>query len=173
MAKEKAPTREEIRQWLDERADVPFTVQPSLKRAETLMRWMEIAYANRHPDYQITSDENGKWFIAAKRGYGDFFDAIVSTIHERCGYCNKVIVQRHNYLVPYDACIETKYDVKYWHLGVSCRKFSVCLSCFNKKRAEYRALKEWNETRLTLGYVSTKVAKTKKEQLNEQYQNNG
>jgi hypothetical protein len=147
--KERGPTREELREWDAERGDKILTVQPTAKRAEFIMHMQETGFG---------------WL---------YHEPIVSTIHERCGYCDKVMVLKHNYLVPFDACIETQYDVKYWHMGVYGRRFSVCLGCFNKKRSVYRALKNWNETRLRINHVHNKVRQFKKEQENEQNQNNG
>jgi hypothetical protein len=147
--KERGPTREELREWYAERGDKILTVQPTAKRAEFLM---------------IIQDTENGWL---------YNEPIVSTIHERCGYCDKVMVLKHNYLVPFDACIETQYDIKYWNSGVSLKRFHVCLGCFNKKRSVYRALQEWNETRLRINHVHNKVRQFKKEQENEQNQNNG
>lgn len=152
--KERGPTREELHEWYtlrypnDERPIA--TVQPSYSYAKNEIRLME---------------------ALGKRYWS--FRPLMSTIHERCGYCNKVIVQRHNGIVPWDACIETQYDIKYWNSGVSLKRFHVCLGCFNKKRSVYRALQDWNETRLRINHVHNKVRQFKKEQENEQNQNNG
>jgi hypothetical protein len=151
--KERKPTREELSEWYALRypnnEDRIAMVQPTAKRAEFILRMQET--------------KNG-WL---------YREPLVSTIHDRCGYCNKVIVRRHNGIVPWDACIETQYDVKYWHMGVSIKRFDVCLGCFNKKRSVYRALKEWDETRRRINHVHNKVRQFKKEQENEQNQNNG
>ena len=100
-------------------------------------------------------------------------EPVISTIHERCMDCGKVIVERYNYLVPSDARAETQYDIKYWHSGMSYAKpGTICLGCFNKKRTEYRALKEWDETRRQVNNTLYKITKIQKERNNEQDQDN-
>lgn len=139
---ERGPTKKQIRAWLDENPSAPTTVQPPYKQAQRKVTSMEkgFGYLNNGP--------------------------VVSTIHQRCADCNKVIVERYNYMVPHDVRAETRYEMKYWHYGVCYAKpGTVCLGCFNKKRTEYYALKEWDETRRNINNVLHKVKKHKKEQL--------
>ena len=170
-ARERGPTQEEVREWYEQRKaryGETFTSQPSLKQAASLMDRMELAYANRHPKYEISSDADGRWFIAVKRGNGgNFYEAIVSTIHEKCDECGKVIVRRHNNAVPYRAAAKTRYDIKYWAAGTQYKYGPICLGCFNKRRAVYNALVEWEEVRRTIVNVKYKLDKFKKEQNNE------
>jgi hypothetical protein len=149
MGKERGPTQEECREWYAAIRDIPRTVQPSYKQAKQRVEWLSYA--------------RDAWLAD---------EPIVSTIHERCANCGKVLVHRHNYIVPYRAAATTRYDFKYWYYGTDIRCGTICLSCFNKRRVEYKALLEWDETRLKINNAKYHIDKIRKEQYNECNQDN-
>ena len=142
--KERGPTKKEWLEWYAAIREVPPTVQPTYKQAEYRVEWL--------------SSTRDRWLAR---------EPIVSTIHERCANCGKVIVRRHNYMVPSKAAATSQYNFRYWYAGTSLRCGTICLGCFNKRRTEYKAMLEWNETRLKINNTKYHIDNIRKEQNNE------